>query len=567
MYGRAAFRGVCVLGTNIGNYTVKSMLGRGGMGTVYLAEHAMLGRRAAVKVLLSELSSNDEVVSRFFNEARALTAIRHPSIVEIFDFGYLPDASAYLVMEYLEGESLGARCHRLHTIEPRRALTVVRQIAGALAAAHDRGVIHRDLKPENIFLVPDPEVPGGERVKVLDFGIAKLAGPGDSAQTQTGSVLGSPAYMSPEQCRGAGDVDARADLYALGCVLYEMLCERPPFVTDGIGDLIAHHMYFPPEPPRSFDPTIPEAVEQLVLALLEKEPEARPQSAREVVDTVDRLIAAGAYTPDSSAAPLPRAMTRIGSPTTPPRKPRVPTPVAGVAQSPRPRSTQAPTPVQTPRSPAAQVAVLQAPSADAGAPATAAPGATSVTTLSGATGVSMPAMSSVEQPHRRWVIPAVAGSLIALGAAISFAVGTRITGPAGEPRALPAPAARPAAPPLPVVERDRPVAPAPDPAAAAPAPVAPAAPPAVALAIDSVPPGASVLVDGVLVGTTPFDESIAAAAGERVYTLDKNGYEPVSVSLATDRAGSERVVLRKKKVRPSRGSAESVGDRGVNPFD
>src|SRR5207237_90204 len=141
-----------------------------GMGAVYLAEHSMLGRRAAIKVLLPELSHHREIVARFFNEARALTAIRHPRIVEIFDFGYLPDASAYIVMEYLDGESLGTRCRRLRQLDPRRALTLVRQIAGALAAAHENSIVHRDLKPDNIFLVPDPEVPGGERIKVLDFG-------------------------------------------------------------------------------------------------------------------------------------------------------------------------------------------------------------------------------------------------------------------------------------------------------------------------------------------------------------------------------------------------------------
>jgi serine/threonine-protein kinase len=281
-----------MLGRSLGNYHVVSKIGEGGMGAVYLARHATLGRQAAIKVLHPSLSSNQDMVSRFFNEARAATAVRNPGIVEVFDFGILEDQSAYIVMEYLEGENLGARIRRGRMSIPA-TLTIVRAIARALHAAHEQGIVHRDLKPDNVFLVPDAELASGERVKLLDFGIAKLAPmvSGEISQTRTGVVMGTPTYMAPEQCRGAGSVDHRADLYALGCVAYQMMCGQPPFVSDGAGDLIARHLYFPPEPLRSLRPEIPAEVDDLVLWLLQKEPAARPATAADLVRAIDGLAA------------------------------------------------------------------------------------------------------------------------------------------------------------------------------------------------------------------------------------------------------------------------------------
>jgi len=278
-----------MLGRSLGNYGVVSKIGEGGMGVVYLARHVTLGRRAAIKVLRPALSSNQDIVSRFFNEARAVTAVRHPGIVEVFDFGFLEDRTAYIIMEYLEGESLAARLRRgRSTITV--TLTIVRAIARALQAAHEQGIVHRDLKPDNVFLVPDSELPSGERVKLLDFGIAKLAfGDGNASHTTTGTVMGTPTYMSPEQCRGAGSVDHRADLYSLGCVAYEMLCGQPPFVADGPGDVIARHLYFEPAQLRSHRPDIPPEIEELVLRLLKKEPRARYSTAKDLVRAVDDL--------------------------------------------------------------------------------------------------------------------------------------------------------------------------------------------------------------------------------------------------------------------------------------
>jgi serine/threonine protein kinase len=282
-----------MLGVRIGNYTIVEKIGEGGMGTVYRAAHDTLGRSAAVKMLSEASSRDDEMVARLFNEARAATAIRHPGVVEIYDFGFLPDNTAYIVMELLEGESLADRLRREGGVAYRRALQIVRAVCRTLHVAHEYGIIHRDLKPENIFLVPDPEMPSGERVKLLDFGIAKGAGePSRDALTETGVVMGTPPYMSPEQCRGAPMIDRRTDLYALGCVLYELLCGRPPFSARSAGEIIAHHLYFRPRSPREHEPRIPRAVEELVLWLLQKNPERRPATAAQVAAAIDEIAIA-----------------------------------------------------------------------------------------------------------------------------------------------------------------------------------------------------------------------------------------------------------------------------------
>jgi serine/threonine-protein kinase len=273
-------------GRVIGQYRVTGVLGEGGMGIVYAAEHTLLDRPAAVKVLLPKLSGEQEIVTRFFNEARAATAIRHPGIVEVYDFGWTSDGSAFIVMEHLQGETLRARRQR----RPMRwstALALVRQIAGALAAAHAKGIVHRDLKPDNIFLVPDPEVPGGERIKLLDFGIAKLAGALPSRhKTQTGMMMGTPTYMAPEQCRGVA-VDSRADLYALGCILFELCTGRPPFIGEGEGDVLVAHIHEPPPTIASLVDGVPEEIELLVQRMLAKSPADRVQTASDLLRLID----------------------------------------------------------------------------------------------------------------------------------------------------------------------------------------------------------------------------------------------------------------------------------------
>ena len=285
---RATWYDTGMLGGTIGQYQIKNLIGYGGMGAVYAAEHTLIGRAAAVKVLLPEFSQNQAIVARFFNEAKAATSIRHPGIVEIYDFGWHTDGSAYIVMEYLQGETLGAR--RLRTgFHPGAALAAVRQIAGALGAAHGKGIVHRDLKPDNVYIVHDPEVQGGERIKLLDFGIAKLLGEqSNQSQTRTGSVLGTPAYMAPEQCRGV-TIDHRADLYSLGVILFELCAGRAPFVGEGSGDVMAAHIHLAPPALSSLAPGVPAPIELLVAQLLAKSPADRPQTAEQLIQMIDSV--------------------------------------------------------------------------------------------------------------------------------------------------------------------------------------------------------------------------------------------------------------------------------------
>ncbi|MFO0579388.1 MAG: serine/threonine-protein kinase [Polyangia bacterium] len=211
------------IGQRIGSYRVVRELGRGGMGVVYEVVHEQLGQRAVVKTLQPELSHNQSFTQRFLTEARAISIAQHPGLVKIFDFGQLPDKTLYILMEHLAGEPLSARLVRQKLDEPT-ALRLARQVASTLQAAHERGVIHRDLKPANIFIVPDPEAPAGERVKLLDFGLAKINEglPGaDLRGTASGTIMGTPLYMSPEQCRGLANTDGKTDVYSLGVLLFE----------------------------------------------------------------------------------------------------------------------------------------------------------------------------------------------------------------------------------------------------------------------------------------------------------------------------------------------------------
>ena len=280
-----------LIGAVLGSYRITSVLSAGGMGSVYRAQHELLDRPAAIKLLRPELTENDELVQRFFNEARAATAIRHPGIVEVYDFGYTDDGHAYLVMELIDGLPLSRALAERRRFSELEAAQIARNMASALKAAHAKGIVHRDLKPDNVFLVPDPD--GREaRVKVLDFGIAKLANPptSDRRRTQTGVLMGTPKYMAPEQAREAGTIDHRADLYSLGCIVYELLCGEPPFIAEGAGEIIAMQLFNEPEPLGRRVDVSPE-MEHLVMRLLAKEPRERPQTAHEVMDA---LVAIGA---------------------------------------------------------------------------------------------------------------------------------------------------------------------------------------------------------------------------------------------------------------------------------
>ncbi|MGE0401017.1 MAG: serine/threonine protein kinase [Kofleriaceae bacterium] len=293
-----------MIGEVIGNYRIEAILGQGGMGVVYRAEHVTLGRAVAVKMLQPSISNDAAMVQRFFNEARASSAIDHPGIVEIFDFGTHSDGRAFIAMALLQGESLEGRLRRAGPLPPMLGSSLLAQATSALAAAHARGIVHRDLKPDNLFLVPNEMMPDGLQVKLLDFGIAKLANDQSSFKTQTGALIGTPAYMSPEQCMGASDLDHRTDIYSLGCILFHVLTGRPPFTSDhGTGMLIAAHLRDEAPDVRSLDPSIPEALALIVRRCLEKDRAARYQTALELRAA---LVEAGAQSPTQPGQSVPR---------------------------------------------------------------------------------------------------------------------------------------------------------------------------------------------------------------------------------------------------------------------
>ena len=276
-----------MIGETLGSYEVRKRIGEGGMGEVYLAEHKHMGRMAAIKVLRPQFSGEAELVGRFFAEARSTNLVKHPGIVQVYDCAVHTNGRAYIVMEYLEGQTLGAALEQLGCVD--EVMTIVDlswQIATALQAAHNKDIIHRDLKPDNIFLTFLPEQGPNPVVKILDFGIAKLLHSKVKA-TQTGSMLGTPLYMSPEQGRGAGLVDHRTDIYALGCIMFEMVCGRPPFVREGAGELIIAHASEIPPPASKIQPSLPPELDQLISRMLAKRAEDRPQSMQEVATVLD----------------------------------------------------------------------------------------------------------------------------------------------------------------------------------------------------------------------------------------------------------------------------------------
>jgi tetratricopeptide (TPR) repeat protein len=295
------------MGTRLGKYELGQELGRGGFGTIHIARDHELGRDVAIKLLKREHAFKEHVVQRFLQEARAAARINHPGIVTVFESGIAPGGDVYMAMELLAGETLSQRLKRTGPLPPAMAIELARQMASALAAAHDAGIIHRDLKPANVFLVRDPVVTGGERVKVLDFGIAKLVDDfGSNMQTHSMVMLGTPMYMSPEQCKSSAKVDVRSDVYALGCMLFEMLVGKTPFDGDS-GELIAKHQLVPPPTVRSNAPHVPETLSLLVASMLAKSPNDRPPTMHAVVDTLDAIqsVAEPATTIAGESQPAP----------------------------------------------------------------------------------------------------------------------------------------------------------------------------------------------------------------------------------------------------------------------
>jgi len=280
-------------------WRIQRKFSEGGMGSIYLASQKSVDRQVAIKTLRPQLSDNDEFTERFFREARVTTTINHPHCVTIHDFGQTENGTLYLVMEYLEGEPLADRMQR-GAMELLETLTIGKQIASALSAAHERDIVHRDLKPDNVFLLEISD--GSTFCKVLDFGISKDLSE-EQDLTKTGELFGTPRYMSPEQSEGR-ELDGRTDLYSLGCILYEMLTGRPPFVGDtAMAILVAHVQEDVPSIDEVAPREVPPQAADYVMAMLEKDPADRPLSAAEVGSKLEEIlptVSTGGRTWDSS---------------------------------------------------------------------------------------------------------------------------------------------------------------------------------------------------------------------------------------------------------------------------
>jgi len=413
------------------------------------------------------------------------------------------------VMELLEGETLGDRLKRQGLLSPNHACSIARHVAGTLDAAHSHKIIHRDLKPDNIFLVKDPAMPRGERAKLLDFGIAKLnsgSQPSDLVKTETGRLMGTPYYMSPEQCRGTGKFDHRTDIYSLGCVLYQMLAGRPPFVLEGAGEILAAHIHIPAPSPRVHEPSIPPSLERMVLKMLEKDPDRRYGSMAEVVEHLNEIVlrfSSDDELPEPSLSESDRFRPRAGSP-----RPFTP------------------------------------------------PLVTEATTLNSTSGELRPDPTLSDRPSGlRRALPWVAASVLALAAGTAVAFAIHRNSSSGDDEAEEAVAA----PPPPVKQQPLPEAVA---DGAPPGPVVrelgASDEDMVNLLIVTQPDGAMVYreADGVRLGKTPLPVRVRRGQGEAAFIVRRNGYrtERVAIPVAED----QEVLVTLRGMRAAASPAVSV---------
>lgn len=281
----------------VGEYRIEGIVGRGGMGVVYMAMQPVIEKKVAIKVLAAHFSSTPDLVRRFVDEARAVNRIGHENIIDIFSFGQLSDGRQYFIMEYLQGATLAERQDQ-GDLQPAEIPPILAQVCDALDAAHAKQIIHRDLKPENIWIATSSR--GAPKVRLLDFGIAKLLDTGDRVVTDIGAVMGTPNYMSPEQCHGRG-VDHRTDIYALGVMLYRIFSGRLPFSGETFAEILAKQVTLTPPPPSTYA-ALPAELDRLIMQCLEKNPALRPHSAGDLGATLAAIFAAS-----GAGIALPRA--------------------------------------------------------------------------------------------------------------------------------------------------------------------------------------------------------------------------------------------------------------------
>jgi len=275
-----------MIGRVVGSWRVIKLLGEGGMGSVYMGEHPAIGSKVAIKMLHPRFDADERIVERFFNEAKAVNVIGHENIVSILDFNVADGRRHYFVMEFLHGRALQALVEAGTPLPLERVGPILLQCCRALQAAHERGIVHRDFKPDNVFLIDRSG--RADFVKLVDFGIAKLTDSPNAHLTQTGTVMGTPAYMSPEQAAGESTIDARSDIYSLGVTMFQMMTGKQPFAEAGpsFGRILAAHLREPPPRPRAIAPEIPAELEEIILKTLEKNPDDRYQTMSELHDAL-----------------------------------------------------------------------------------------------------------------------------------------------------------------------------------------------------------------------------------------------------------------------------------------
>jgi tRNA A-37 threonylcarbamoyl transferase component Bud32 len=288
-----------------GKYEIERVLGSGGMGIVLAARHTQLAQRVAIKLMRHETALSEDGVARFMREGRAAVRLRGENVARVLDVGMREDGTPYLVMEYLDGIDLAMLLKRDGPLPVATTVAYVRQACTAMAEAHAQGIVHRDLKPQNLFLTTRPD--GTPLIKVLDFGISKMApelDPEDVSRTATSMILGSPAYISPEQASSSKDVDARTDIWSLGAILYQLLSGQLPFDGDSLPQIFARLYYEPPAPLREYAPWVPAALEQVILRCLTRDLDQRYQSVTELDEALAPFVgwdAAGASLPEATA--------------------------------------------------------------------------------------------------------------------------------------------------------------------------------------------------------------------------------------------------------------------------
>jgi serine/threonine-protein kinase len=486
-------------GQMVGEYRVESKLGEGGFGCVYRAVHPLIGKTAAIKVLNRQYSSSPQMVSRFIAEARAVNQIRHRNIIDIFSFGSLEDGRQYYVMELLEGMPCDRYIEQRGRLSPEDAIPILRGIARALDAAHATGIAHRDLKPENIYLVFDDD--GGVFPKLLDFGIAKLLGDAgmSSHKTRTGAPMGTPHYMSPEQCRGK-NIDHRTDIYSFGILTHATLTGQVPFDGDDVMDILFKQINEKAPRMSSVCPDLPAALDAPVLQMLEKDPAARPASLTAAVDALAKAASEAGYAVQVSSGRNVRSSGGGGGPTPP-----------GGAVTAAPKITPA------------QAALGQA---------------KTIAHDEGRTVLAAEAPLSAPPRKRTTVIAAAAAALLA-------AVGGGVI--ALQPAAGPAEQGDSTTP---GPEAPRPTSPATAVATAMhrPADVAPAAPapPAeVAIVVKTTPPGAEVFSGTEKLGLAPGPFRLKRGDAILKLTVKKAGYKPEDITVTPSADGEVTVSLNK----------------------